>query len=152
MATLRIGNVKQLEALEIDALRMAWRQVFKSSPPKAARKEFFVRILAHALQGKAHRVLSKACVKMLSEFESVKCVESCVGGPQKEVGPGARLIRHWGGRDHEVMVMERGYAYRGASYSSLSEIARRITGARWSGPRFFGLKRKSTLGVAGKGA
>lgn len=56
---------------------------------------------------------------------------------------GARLVREWGGETHEVMVMERGFAYRGRSYTNLSEIARNITGSRWSGPRFFGLRSQS---------
>lgn len=55
--------------------------------------------------------------------------------------PGTRLIREWQGKTFEVTVMDRGYAYRGNRYESLSEIAREITGARWSGPRFFGLKK-----------
>lgn len=145
-------NVKHLEALEIDALRVIWRRTFRSPPPSAARKEFLVRILAYAAQEQAHRALSKPCAKMLREFESTKCRSSTLAAPQQELPPGARLIRRWGGRDHEVMVMERGYAYRGTSYSSLSEIARHITGARWSGPRFFGLKKKADAAIAEEGA
>jgi hypothetical protein len=61
-----------------------------------------------------------------------------------EAGPvlrlGARLVRIWKGATHEITVVERGFAYRGQSYRSLTEIAKAITGAHWSGPRFFGLK------------
>jgi hypothetical protein len=135
--------VKHLEALDIDALRAAWRRTFRSPPPKAARKEFLIRILAYAVQEQASRALSKSCAKTLREFEKAKGLTSSPAEPRTELRPGARLVRQWGGRDHEVMVMQRGYAYRGTSYSSLSEIARHITGARWSGPRFFGLKKKS---------
>jgi hypothetical protein len=53
---------------------------------------------------------------------------------------GARLIRTWKGTTHEITVVERGFAYRGRRYRSLTEIAQAITGAHWSGPRFFGLK------------
>jgi hypothetical protein len=153
MAPRLLHNVKQLEGLEIDALRTAWRQVFKSSPPKSARKEFLVRILAYAAQEQTRKPLSKSCIKTLREFERAKCLaKSPSATPETELRPGTRLIREWGGRDHEVMVMERGYAYRGSSYSSLSEIARHITGARWSGPRFFGLKKKSNAAALGEGA
>lgn len=152
MATQLVGNVEQLEALAIDTLREAWRQVFRTSPPKAARKEFLVRILAYEVQQRANRRLSKACTKVLREFESAELLTNSSVAPPTRLRPGARLFRQWGGRDHEVMVMERGYAYRGASYSSLSEIARHITGARWSGPRFFGLKNTLKVAMADESA
>jgi hypothetical protein len=153
MAPRLLHDVKHLEALEIDALRAVWRQFFKSPPPKSARREFIVRILAHAAQEQSYRTLSKSCTKALREFEPVKgLTESPPAAPERKLRPGARLIRQWGGTPHEVMVMDRGYAYRGSTYASLSEIARRITGARWSGPRFFGLKKSSNAGVAGEGA
>ena len=152
MAPRLLRNVKHLEALEIDALRVVWRRILRSSPPKAARKEFLVRILAYAVQEQAHRALSRTCAKTLSEFERAKQLTVSPAAPEAKFRPGARLVRHWGGRDHEVMVMEHGYAYRGTSYPSLSEIARHITGARWSGPRFFGLKKKTNSAVAGEGA
>lgn len=145
-------NVRHLEALEINALRVIWRRTFRSAPPSAARKEFLVRILAYAAQEQAHRALSKPCAKILREYECTKFRSGTPAGPQQDLPPGARLIRQWGGSDHEVMVMERGYAYRGTSYSSLSEIARHITGARWSGPRFFGLKKKAGAAVPDEGA
>jgi hypothetical protein len=140
--------VKHLEDLDIEALRVAWRRTYKAPPPAAARKEFLLRILAYAVQEKAHRGLSKSSAKTLREFESAKRLTNSPAATEAELHPGARLVRQWGGRNHEVVVMERGYAYQGASYSSLSEIARRITGARWSGPRFFGLKKKSKIAVA----
>jgi hypothetical protein len=59
--------------------------------------------------------------------------------PRQTPAPGARLLREWNGRRHVVDVIERGFVYEGVSYRSLSAIARRITGAHWSGPRFFGL-------------
>jgi hypothetical protein len=153
MAARLLHNVKHLEALEIDALRAGWRQIFKSSPPGSARKEFLIRILAYAAQGQTHKALSKSCVKALREFEPAKrLTDSQPAAPERELLPGARLIRQWGGTPHEVMVMNRGYAYRGSTYASLSEIARHITGARWSGPRFFGLKKSSNAAMARKGA
>ena len=58
----------------------------------------------------------------------------------RKIKPGTCLLRHWGGEGHEVRVTGSGYEYRGASFSSLSHIARQITGTRWSGPAFFGLR------------
>lgn len=59
---------------------------------------------------------------------------------QPRIKPGTQIVRQWRGETHEVVVTESGYQYRHASYKSLSEIARNITGTRWSGPAFFGLK------------
>ena len=59
---------------------------------------------------------------------------------------GTHLLRQWRGGKHEVVVTEAGYEYRGARYHSLSEIARKITGARWSGPAFFGVNRQAARG------
>ena len=72
------------------------------------------------------------------------------GNPMAEIAPegtqtiraGARLVREWNGRTHTVTVEEEGFSYAGRNYCSLSAIAREITGARWSGPRFFGLASK----------
>ena len=59
--------------------------------------------------------------------------------PSLSLKPGARLVREWGGRTHTVTVTEDGFEYAGTSYPSLTKIAKKITGAHWSGPRFFGL-------------
>ena len=61
---------------------------------------------------------------------------------KRDIRAGARLIREWNGRTHTVMVEEDGFSYAGQNYRSLSAVARDITGARWSGPRFFGLAIK----------
>lgn len=61
--------------------------------------------------------------------------------PRLSLKPGARLVREWHGRTHTVTVTEDGFEYAGMSYPSLTKVARKITGAHWSGPRFFGLVR-----------
>lgn len=70
------------------------------------------------------------------------------------IKPGTWLSRKWHGEVHQVIVLESGFEYRGERYSSLSEIAKRITGSHWSGPRFFGLKsaRLGKLGVSANGS
>ncbi len=134
-----LPDLPTLLSLDIAALKATWRIAFKSAPPKVARKEFFIRMLAFEIQRRTHGDLSKAALKTLREFERREPT-SQAAPVATELRTGARLMREWGGATHEVMVMERGYAYRGRSYASLSEIARCITGARWSGPRFFGLR------------
>ena len=137
-------TVDNLQTLDITSLRSQWRQTFKSTPPICARKEFLIRILAHAMQERTRKALSKSCAYALREFTQVKgSTDRSHAAIDTKLRPGARLVRRWGGANHEVMVMDRGFAYRGSAYASLSEVARRITGAHWSGPRFFGLQRES---------
>jgi hypothetical protein len=116
--------------------------VFKSAPPNVARKEFYIRILAHEVQCRVNGSLSKARDKTLQTFDAASATV-CAPTNRADLEAGTRLVREWGGMTHEVTIMDRGYAYRGRSYASLSEIARSITGARWSGPRFFGLRSSS---------
>jgi hypothetical protein len=135
-------NVDYLPALEITGLRSLWQQTFKSKPPICSRKEFLIRILAHALQERRHQAISKSAAKALRDLVQANgAMRLSRAASDTNLQPGARLVRRWGGTNHEVMVMDRGFAYRGSAYTSLSEVARRITGAHWSGPRFFGLQR-----------
>ena len=144
MKTHHLVDVEHLKSLDGAALKAAWRAVFKSAPPRAAHKEFFIRFLAHEFQVRVNGGLRKSSLKALDEFERAENSSAMLAAAaDTKLRAGTRLLRQWGGVAHEVMVMERGYAYRGRSYASLSEIARCITGARWSGPRFFGLRSQS---------
>jgi hypothetical protein len=136
-------NLVGLASVDAPALKALWRSLFKSVPPNVGRKEFFVRILAYEIQRRANGDLSKSSVKALRNLEAGGRSVETSGPSDPHLRAGTRLVREWGGATHEVMIMERGYAYRGRSYASLSEIARNITGARWSGPRFFGLRSQS---------
>ena len=94
------------------------------------------KAIAYEIQAKVHGGLPARTRRAL------KAVAKADGKPTSPVlpGRGTRLVREWHGRLHEVEVMEEGYRYRGERHRSLSAIARAITGARWSGPRFFGIK------------
>lgn len=145
-------SVNSLQAQQITAVRSLWQQTFKSTPPTCARKEFLIRILAHAMQTRAYKALSTSCAKALQEFAQTNVSTDLDAVIDKKLKPGARLVRRWGGANHEVIVMDCGFAYRGSDYTSLSEVARRITGAHWSGPRFFGLQRTPKKRANGEGA
>jgi hypothetical protein len=148
-----LHNLDSLRALQIGALKSLWQQMFKSAPPICARKEFLIRVLAHAVQERTREALSKSVARALQEFAQVTRPAGLSDlAIDTKLRPGARLVRTWGGANHEVMVMDRGFAYRGSAYASLSEVARRITGAHWSGPRFFGLKRSPRKAMSGEGA
>ena len=101
------------------------------------------------MQSRALGALSKADLKRLADFSSSGRIEPSAG----TVKPGTWLSRTWHGEVYQVVVLETAFEYRGERFSSLSQIARRITGAHWSGPRFFGLKspRLGRLGVSADG-
>jgi Protein of unknown function (DUF2924) len=128
----KMGNA-QLHAL--------WEQLFKQAPPRQVRRGLLIRILAYRIQEQAYGGLNPATRKRLRElarkFEADPNAE-IRGAPR--IKPGTRLIRDWGGKTYRVTVLENGYEYAGQRYASLSEIARLITGTRWSGPLFFGLR------------
>ena len=128
----------------LDALHGEWRRLYKSEPPKISR-DLLVMGLAYRRQEIEHGGLGKATLRKLQTLAKTLRTTGRVGpSPGLAVKPGARLIRKWHGRTHTVTVTEDGFEYDEASYSSLSQIARKITGAHWSGPRFFGLDAKKT--------
>jgi hypothetical protein len=127
-------------------LRALWRKAFGVAPPIGARREFLALLLAYGLQEQEHGGLSLAVAKQLRRYASSDAAlqKHPAGGEQANtLSLGTRLIRSWGGSVHEVIVIDKGFAYRGQKFGSLTEIAELITGTHWSGPRFFGLKRPS---------
>ena len=99
--------------------------------------------IAYRLQEIEHGGLGKATLRKLRTLAKTLRATGRVGPtPGLSLKPGARLVREWHGRTHTVTVTKDGFDYAGTSYSSLSNIAKKITGAHWSGPRFFGLLAK----------
>jgi hypothetical protein len=100
------------------------------------------RLIAWKLQVKAYGDLSAAFSKLLVAIAADGDIGA--GNPVGKLKPGTRIVREWNGRLLCVLVTEDGFSFEDRSYGSLSEIARQVTGAHWSGPRFFGLKRRTT--------
>ena len=131
-------------------LRLAWRQLHGTGPPPGLSRDLMIRALAHQLQerteGGASPTLRRRLQGLAGEFEK--------GGASFDPGimpkTGTMLVRQWRGHTHTVLVREDGFEYEGQRYRSLTVIAERITGAHWSGPRFFGLTKRS--GLVGAGA
>jgi hypothetical protein len=124
-----------------DAISALWRERFQSVPPQQLRRQLMVRILAYRIQEQASRGLSPGARQRLRQM--ARALEKDPGAEISAAPafkPGTRLIRQWQDQTHVVTVKDKGYEYRGSQYQSLSEIARLITGTRWSGPLFFGLK------------
>ena len=137
---------KQLETLpdlpRADLAKL-WRQLYESAPDPKIRKPAMIRFLAYRIQEQAYGSLSAASERRLRQLEGSATGNSNLKtASAQKVHPGTRLVREWQNQVHLVNVEAKGYEYGGVRYRSLSEIARRITGTRWSGPLFFGLKDK----------
>lgn len=132
-----LATLAQLTAKDLRAL---WPQWFDRPPPVKIRRELLVRALAHRMQERAFGGLSAATrTKLRALAEAVKNKSTYDGVELPRLTPGTHVIREWGNEIHQVTVEAAGFVYRGQRYRSLSEIARRITGTRWSGPLFFGV-------------
>jgi hypothetical protein len=137
-------DITTFETLSRDKCIEAWRKQFRREPPKYVSVQFMRRALAYEAQVKASGGHSTAVRRVL---------ERSLKDPRKPNGkarlalpastltlrPGTHLVREWNGRSYQVEVLETGFRMDGKQYRSLSAIARKITGAHWSGPRFFGL-------------
>ena len=127
-------------------LRHIWRTLHHTGPPLGLSRDLIIRGLADKLQERAHggprRVLQRRLQTLAGEFEK----GSWSSDPGIMLRTGTTLARQWRGHTHTVLVREDGFEHEGQHYRSLTVIAERITGAHWSGPRFFGLtKRASAL-------
>jgi hypothetical protein len=133
--------LKTLPGMGKTALCQKWQELFNKTAPKHLRREFMVRILAYKIQENAFGGLSATTRRRLRQIAiSLENGNHKLKVDQRPIKPGTRLIREWRGKTHTVSVAETGFEFQGSRYRSLSEIARLITGTRWSGPLFFGLK------------
>ena len=114
----------------------AWRQVIGTPPPKRLSVGFMRKAILHEQQCLTHGRVTKLTLRRLQAIAGGKAPNQCAVSNLK---PGAHLMREWNGRTYQVEVSREGFVMDGQSYKSLSAIAKRITGAHWSGPRFFGL-------------
>ena len=136
------GNeLRRLAKLAKHELRVEWRRYFHREPPADMSRDLLVRTVAYKVQERGSGGLSQATKRLLHNLAE----ELRSGGPDAVLSltpalkPGVRLVREWRGRTHSVLVLQDGFEYQGGRYRSLTEIARQITSAHWSGPRFFGV-------------
>ena len=135
-------QVEALQRAPPKDLQAQWTRVFGSAPPRWKHSDSFIRAIAHRLQEQALGGLKAATARRLTKLaNSLADAPDALERVTYRVKPGTRFVREWGGDTHCVTAIDRGFTYLGKKYQSLSEIARAITGARWSGPRFFGLRK-----------
>ena len=122
-------------------LHLAWRRHYRAIPPKKMSRDILELGIAWKIQENKLGGLGAAVKRQIAELASTMEAKSDLAKPRAiSLKPGARLLRAWEGVTHEVLVVEDGFLWAGRTWRSLSAIARAITGTRWSGPRFFGLK------------
>ena len=137
------AELDRLPTTPIADLRKRYRELFRVEPPKAFGPDLLRRSIAHRIQEKAYGGLPASTRRLLDQL-----VKAAVAKPNgrlelpRRIKPGSELVRTWKGKSYRVMVMADGFAYDGERFASLSEIASEITGTRWNGPRFFGLRTK----------
>ena len=134
------AEVDRLRAMRINELRALWRAKFRSDPPKAFGPDLLRRSIAYKIQEQAYGGLDPATKRLLRQLMAQYAKTPGKIVMPRRIKPGAILVREWKGESHRVTVMEDGFAYQGKTHESLSEVARLITGTRWNGPRFFGLR------------
>ncbi len=133
------GDIDRLRSFDLEELRDEWRRLYHGDAPRISR-DLFVLALSYRIQEIEHGGLGKATRRKLQTIAKSLRITGRVGpAPSLSLKPGARLVREWQGRTHTVTVNEDGFEYAGVNYASLTKIAEKITGAHWSGPRFFGL-------------
>jgi hypothetical protein len=139
---------QQLESLpktDKTSLRRLWSQLFQKQPVPGMRPELMVRVLAHRLQEQEFGGLATSSSRRLHQLADAFAANpsTAIVATRPTIKPGTRLVRQWKDKVHVVEARTNGYEYKGTRYESLSEIARLITGTRWSGPLFFGLQKKA---------
>jgi hypothetical protein len=153
-----LSIVANLEGLDLNGLRRQWRAHLGGEAPAHLSRWLLTKVLAYRLQSDAFGDLDKSIRRILRSEK-----EDGVGAPfdrrlpQTRAGLGLRagalLVREWNGRLERVMILEEGFAWKGQTFRSLSQIAKAMTGTNWNGHRFFGLRQgKATATGAGAGA
>jgi DUF2924 family protein len=134
-------EIARLRDLDVGALRARWHTVFGRRAPPHLPRHLLFRIVAYRLQADHLGDLDPECQRLLDRSESPeKAGQRAANQTRPPVG--TVLAREWNGQMQRVTVIEDGFAWRGQTYPSLSKVAVAITGTRWNGPRFFGLRDK----------
>jgi hypothetical protein len=150
-------EIELLRGLDLEELRSRWRQHLRGAPPPNLSRPLLFRLLAYRIQERVFGGLDRETARYLDQLAREAARRQAAGEKRRakavpdvppvaldqRLKPGALLVREHAGEMHRVIVVAGGYRWRETTYTSLSEVARAITGTRWNGPRFFGLRDKS---------
>jgi hypothetical protein len=138
-------TLARLSASTIFELRAEWRRLHRAPPPMRLSRDLLMRGITYKLQERPLGGLSKSIIRKLARLNlDSEATDAQKPAPPISLKPGTRLVREWRGVTHTVLVQTDGFEWNGRCYRSLTIVAHEITGAHWSGPRFFGL-RKCTI-------
>jgi hypothetical protein len=147
-----IGDeIAHLRGLDLKGLRSRWLSVFQKPPPDQLPRHLLFAIIAYRIQADRLGDLDRPTKQVLERTDRGTTMSArLVSFDQKrtELTPGTVLVREWDRHSQRVMVMADGFAWNGQTYDSLSKVAFAITGTKWNGPRFFGLRDKEDRSVA----
>jgi len=133
-----IGELKPASAAD---LKQRWRALYGTEPPWRISHDLLIRALAYRIQERALGELKASTRRLLAKVAADASARRPIQvAPESALKPGTVLLRAWHGTQHQVVVRADGISFQGKRYQSLSQVAYRITGTKWSGPRFFGLK------------
>jgi hypothetical protein len=151
-----IGDeIAHLGGLDLKGLRSRWQSVFQRPPPGHLPRHLLFAIIVYRIQAdrfgdldhESRQVLDRTDLNEMGSAVSARLVS--FDQKRTELTPGTVLVREWGQRSQRVMVMADGFAWNGQTYDSLSKVAHAITGTKWNGPRFFGLRDKEDRSAVG---
>jgi hypothetical protein len=136
--------MEELQALpwkSTQELKQTWQTLLGTQPPSKLSRDLLIRVIADKLQETALGGLAPAVKRRLAALarRTENGAETTSVHPMIRLKPGTKLVRAWRGKTHIVLVLENGFEHQGKRYTSLTQIADEVTGAHWSGPRFFGL-------------
>ena len=135
------AELAKLPMMPIANLRMRYRELFRADPPKAFGPDLLRRSIAQRIQERTYGGLCPETARLLRQL--IRAVKGKPNGKlelPRRIKAGSELVRTWRGTTYRVKVVADGFAFEGETYASLSEIATKIVGTRWNGPRFFGLR------------
>jgi hypothetical protein len=141
-------EIAHLRDLDLRGLRVRWKNVFRRHAPLHLPRHLLLGVLAYRIQADELGDLQPGTVRLLKQIGAGGATVDAVrltsefDRRRAELKSGTMLMREWHGRPHRVMVVDDGFAWNGKTYESLSSIAFAITGTKWNGPRFFGLRDK----------
>jgi hypothetical protein len=135
------AEIEHLLSLSPGEVRVLWRERFRKDVPPALATQLLVRMLAWKVQEETFGGHDAAALKLLKAFA---CQDADKVVLFRKLKPGTSVVREYQGVRHIVTISEGGFVWEGRTYSSLSAIAQAITGAKWNGPRFFGLRDPNT--------
>jgi hypothetical protein len=148
-------EIALLRDFDLQGLRARWRSVFRGAPPLHLPRHLLFGVLAYRLQADEFGDLAPDTARLLKHIGANGSAPEAIRLTKQfdrrriELKPGTIMTREWNGRVHRVTALDAGFAWNGKAYDSLSKVAFAITGSRWNGPRFFGLRDKIAEGAEG---